>query len=173
MNKFFLITPAVAVVVGGVAFLGGIKYEQLKRPTSLVMTNEDMGRGGVNGQFMMSSGRTLDGKGATGKPGRVMMINGGPVMGEIIAQDDTTMTVKSPDGSAKIVLLSETTSINKASQAAKTDLKVGEKVQVFGTANADGSVTAQTIQLNPLMTGFGFGAAGAAIQVLPSTTPTP
>jgi len=53
------------------------------------------------------------------------------------------------DGSSRIVIVSETTQINKAEQATKTDLKIGEKVAVFGQENSDGSVTAQNIQLNP------------------------
>ena len=71
-------------------------------------------------------------------------------MGEISAQDEKTITVKLQDGSSKIILLSDKTSINKASVGLISDLTVGEKVAVFGTSNADGSVTAQNIQLNPV-----------------------
>lgn len=59
------------------------------------------------------------------------------------------------DGSSKIVLFSDKTEINKAAEATKEDLKVGEKVAVFGTENSDGSVTAQNIQLNPQLRGLG------------------
>lgn len=72
-----------------------------------------------------------------------------PVNGEIISADEKSVTVKLPDGGSKIVILSEKTSINKAAEATKEDLKVGEKVAVFGSENTDGSVTAQNIQLNP------------------------
>jgi len=43
----------------------------------------------------------------------------------------------------------EKTQINKASEAAKEDLVVGETVAVFGQENQDGTVTAENIQLNP------------------------
>jgi len=73
-----------------------------------------------------------------------------------------TITVKLPDGSSKIILLSEKTSINKASEGSVADLVVGEKVAVFGTTNTDGSVTAQNIQINPV---------ARNLEAIPSTKP--
>ena len=61
------------------------------------------------------------------------------------------------DGSSRIVILSASTDINKATKATKEDLKTGERVAVFGTQNADGSVTAQSVQLNPQLRGFRTG----------------
>lgn len=68
--------------------------------------------------------------------------------------DDKSITVKLQDGSSKIVLLSNTTAYNKSATGAKSDLKTGEKVAVFGTENSDGSVTARDVQLNPRTGGF-------------------
>lgn len=42
---------------------------------------------------------------------------------------------------------------NKSDAAAIADVKVGEKVAAFGTENSDGSITAQSVQLNPAMRG--------------------
>lgn len=75
--------------------------------------------------------------------------NFAPVRGEIISSDDKSVTVKMPDGSSKIVLLGGNTSISEATATSKESLKAGEQVVVFGSENSDGSVTAQTIQLNP------------------------
>lgn len=72
-----------------------------------------------------------------------------PVNGEVISADDKSITVKLDDGSSKIVLLSDATQINQATTAAKADLKVGVKVTAFGQTNTDGSVSAQSIQINP------------------------
>jgi hypothetical protein len=73
-----------------------------------------------------------------------------PVAGEIISKDDKSITVKLQDGSSKIVMLSTTTQINKAQTVDATSLVVGETVRVIGNVNADGSVTAQDIQINPV-----------------------
>lgn len=43
--------------------------------------------------------------------------------------------------------------MNKAVDATKEDLQVGEKVMAIGQENSDGSITAQTIQLNPVFRG--------------------
>ena len=72
-----------------------------------------------------------------------------PVAGEITSSDGKSHTVKMNDGGSKIIFLSSTTQINKAQTAVTDDLKVGEQVSIFGQTNADGSVTAQNIQLNP------------------------
>lgn len=74
---------------------------------------------------------------------------GRQVVGEIIEKDDKSITVKMPDGSSKVVLFSTNMTINKSATASATDLKVGERVMTFGNANTDGSITAQSIQLNP------------------------
>ena len=74
-----------------------------------------------------------------------------PVNGEIISTDDKGVTVKLTDGSSKIVMISDTTSINNVTTATKKDLKVGEKVMVVGQTNSDGSVSAQNIQINPIV----------------------
>jgi len=55
--------------------------------------------------------------------------------------------------SSKIVLLSDGTQINKAETVDKSELKSGVKVAVFGTENSDGSVTAQNVQVNPILRG--------------------
>ena len=70
-----------------------------------------------------------------------------PIMGEVLSQDDKSFTVKMPDGGSKIILFSEKTTLHKANDATKSDLKAGEQVSVFGTENPDGSLTAQNIQI--------------------------
>ncbi len=72
-----------------------------------------------------------------------------PVVGEILSATDTNMTIKLADGSTKIVLLS-TSPIIYTTPGSKTDLKVGSKIMVIGTGGNDGSITATSIQLNPL-----------------------
>jgi hypothetical protein len=126
-NNSTLITIIVALVVGGLAFFGGMQYQLRQRPS---FGNRQFG-GGPNGQFQ----------------GRGNFQGNRPVNGEIISQDDTSVTVKMQDGSSKIVILSDKTTINKASVGSKTDLKTGEQITAFGTANSDGSITAQVVSI--------------------------
>lgn len=121
MNKNLIITVLVAALAAIAGFFGGTKYTQSKRTA-------------LRGNFVMQQGS-----------GRQ---NFRPVMGEVLSVDDKSMTVKLPDGSSKIVVLSGTTVISKSDTATISDVKVGDKVGVFGTDNSDGSVTAQSVQLN-------------------------
>ena len=138
MNKQ-IITIIIAIAVGALSFFGGMKYQESKSVNNRFGANLQNMRGQQNGQTGQSQTR-----------------RGGfrPVMGEIINQDENSITVKLVDGSSKIVLLSEKTIYNKVETATKTDLKKGESVNVFGTENTNGSVTAQNIQLNPLLNGM-------------------
>lgn len=127
-NKNIVIMILVLIIVAGGAFLAGTKYQQSKAPSSRQFNGTGSRNGGQNG------------------------VGFRPVSGQIINADDKSITVKLQDGSSRIVILSAKTTINKAAEATKADLKTGETVLVVGQQNTDGSVTAQNIQLNP---GFG------------------
>ncbi len=131
MKNNFLATIIIALVVAAASFFAGMKYQQSTRTAgnSQLFT----GRNGTRMQGMR------------------------PVTGTILSADNTTITVQMQDGSSRIVILSASTDINKATKATKEDLKTGERVAVFGTQNADGSVTAQSVQLNPQLRGFRTG----------------
>lgn len=131
-NNLFL-AIIVAVIVGAVGFYAGMKYQQSKRPN-------------FTGQFFNRQGNGQ--RNGTGQNNRMGFR---PVNGEIISADDKSITVKAQDGSSKIVFISDTTTVSKSSTGSKADLKVGETVGVFGIENTDGSVTAQSIQLNPIL----------------------
>jgi hypothetical protein len=129
MKNALIVPIIVAVVAAGAGFFGGMQYQKSQVPTGAARM----------GNF---SGRT----GATGSANR----NGfRPVTGSITAADDTSITVKLQDGSSKIVIVGASAQINKATAATKTDLAIGHTVMVVGTQNTDGSVTAQSIQLDP------------------------
>lgn len=131
MKNTILATIVLLVIVGGAAFFAGMKYQQSKQRSF---------SGQFGGPWETRTGqRQFQGNQAGLRP----------VSGEIISSDADSIAVKLQDGSSKIVLLSDKTEINKAVSTAKEDLKVGERVAVFGQENPDGSVTAQSIQLNP------------------------
>lgn len=117
------------LVVGGAAFYGGIQYQK---------SQSVGGRSFASGQ---------QGTRRTGTGARRM--GNGTTLGDILNVDSSSITVKLTDGSSRIVLFSNKTVYNKTAPVDKSELKVGEKVSVFGTANTDGSITAQNVQLNP------------------------
>ncbi len=72
---------------------------------------------------------------------------GNMVSGEIIGKDDQSLTVKLADGGSKIVYFSGKTTIGQTTVADSGALTVGQNVIVSGTANSDGSLVAQMIQI--------------------------
>lgn len=140
MKNANILTIVLLVVGLAVGFFGGMQYQKTQRS----------GLGQARGQAGNQFGRRVNGQNS----------NNRPVAGEIISADDKSITVKLPDGSSKIVLVSDSTQINKATTTTNSDLKTGEKVAVFGTQNSDGSVTAQNIQLNP-QSRVGLGSSSA------------
>lgn len=136
MKNNLIIVILGVVIIGAGTFFGGMKYQQHKQPAV-----GQFGPGSRQGNGNQTPSNGNNNANRTGFR---------PVAGEIISNDDKSITVKLQDGSSKIVLVNDKTTINKADEATKEDLKVGEKVSVFGSTNADGSVTAQNIQLNPI-----------------------
>jgi len=139
-----VVVTIIMVGVGALAFFGGMQYQQSRQST---IRNSMLGQQGI---------------GRNGQTGTVRrMGNGQPVSGEIISIDATSLTVKLIDGSSRIVLISGKTIFNKTSSVEKSELKVGEKVGIFGTSNTDGSMSAENIQLNPQFR-MGGTASGSA-----------
>lgn len=134
MKNNTLVMIVLFVLVGAGAFFGGLQYQK-----SQLTVNSP---GGTDRQFPGQGSRF---QGRNGQGG------GGRVIGQIASLDSGSLTVKLQDGSSKIVILSSKTTYSKSTDGSVSDLKVGGPVAVFGSTNADGSVTAQNVQLNPQM----------------------
>lgn len=84
--------------------------------------------------------------GGQGGPG----VQGGFIGGTVIARDGQSVTVKLQDGGSKIVFIGGSTQVAKTVSGSLADLAVGTNVMVTGSANPDGSVTAQSVQIRPV-----------------------
>lgn len=151
MNKLIVIVIATAVVVGGGAFFGGMKYAESKNPRSRVSQADFQNLQNLSPEERQQGLQELNANAGAGfrggSGGGQRGIGGGFTAGEIIAKDDKSVTVKLQDGGSKIVFLSDSTEITKSAEGTLGDLEVGKNISVNGTANSDGSVTAQSIQL--------------------------
>ncbi len=140
MKKILPVFIAIVIIIGGVAFYGGMKYAESKKSI-----------GSRNGfaDFDNFQNPPSDGQGRFQGMGILGGKDGGVnfTSGEIISKDDKSVTVKLPDGGSKIIFFSDSTKITKSTEGSAEDLKVGENVMANGTANQDGSITAETIQL--------------------------
>ena len=132
-NNIVIVLTTVALVTEGASFFGGMKYQESKRPS----------RAGFRSQM---KARTNHGIGGSGQ-----FASAKAIRGEIISKDNEGLTIKLPDGSSKIVFLSEKTKINKATEGSVDDLQKGKQIMVFGQENSDKSIFATNIQLD-----FGF-----------------
>lgn len=156
MKQSPVLILVIALIAVGLGFFGGMEYQKSKRPNF------------VSGQFRMGA------NGATGTFGIRGTRNGNqPVSGEVTSVDDTGITVKMRDGSSKIVVLSSSTVINKATTGTKTDVTKGTEVMVFGTTNTDGSITAQTVTIGGAIFGRGPGSPANAEGTPPSGNQPP
>lgn len=135
INKNIATIALVAVIVGGAAFFGGTKYAESKNPQGAKAQGTFQNIGG---------GQT----GVAGRMGRGQ-IGANLVNGQIISKDDKSVTVKLQNGGSKIIFYSASTKIEKFTEGTANDLGVGNTIMANGSANQDGSITAQSIQLRP------------------------
>ena len=119
----------VALVVGVSCFYGGMAYgKNFKKAFRPDITGMEQ-RGDVANRA----------GGATG----------GFVSGEVISQDNQSINVKLKDTGTKIIFFSTSTQIMKISTGSTSDIAIGSNLTITGKANADGSITAQSIQIRP------------------------
>ncbi len=144
MKKLLSVAVVVAIVVGGGAFYGGMKYAQGRnsRGNFTNLTAEQ------RQQFMANAGAGFrSGAGGQGMRGA----GGGFTAGEILSNDSQSITIKMPDGGSRIVFYSDSTEISKQVAGSVSDLAVGKAVSISGSSNSDGSITAQSIQIRPAL----------------------
>ncbi len=115
-----------ALVVLGIVFYGGVKYGESNAQTQTSMQSKFGGKGGQR-----------------------MTRSGGINQGQVLTEDDQSITIKLQDGGSKIIFLTDSTPIMKSVPGAREDIATGTDVMVIGNQNSDGSVSAQSIQIRP------------------------
>lgn len=127
-TKNIVTLVAAVIIIASLSFYIGTKTGGNKNP------NRSFGNGNFPGQ-MRGNGQNNGQR------------FGGMVAGEIMAKDDTSITVKLSNGGSRIVFFSPSTSVTKTASSSPSELTLNQQVVVNGSANPDGSINAQTIQL--------------------------
>lgn len=163
MKKMLPIFIAIVIIVGGGAFYGGMKYGESQKVPN--------GRNGLQafGNFPQGSGQRAGGAGGQGRAFGGANATGG----EIISADDKSITVKLPTGGSKIIFFSDSTKITKSVDGSTADLTAGQTIMASGTANSDGSITAETIQLRPAIIQINGGTNANTNTNTNAPTPAP
>ena len=129
MNKNKLIVLIIGgLVIAAALFYGGMKYGRAHAAPAA----GSFGRGGAN---------------FAGRPAAGGSRGGGLVAGQIISKDAETITIGLQAGGSRIVFLSTSTPVMKAAVGSLSDLQTGTNVVIMGSANPDGSLSAQSIQI--------------------------
>ena len=148
MNNKIAMGGVVLVLIGA-SFYGGMVYGKNQAAGAVQSRRGNFQAGDfAGGNFQGRNG---------GGAGNMMRGGGGNVSGEILSKSDTSFTVKMRDGGSKIVIYSAATPVREFTEVKQDQLVVGKTVTVNGTANSDGSVTAQIIQIRDASSTIPFG----------------
>lgn len=142
-NKMLIGFIIALLIVGGGAFYGGRQYGKSTAGKNSAPNFQNLSPEERAQRFGQTAGGQARGVNRAA--------GGGFINGEIIAKDDKSITVKLGDGGSKIVFLSGATQITKSVDGSAVDLEAGKNVMITGSANSDGSLTAQSIQLRPAL----------------------
>lgn len=115
----------ILILVGVGAFYGGIKYQQNKISQRTFFQREGWERTNQLRERIVS--------------------------GEIILKDEKSLTLKLPDGSTKIVFISDKTKISKMTEGTLEDLEIGKQVMIIGNQTTEGVFLADQIQISPII----------------------
>ena len=127
-NSIIVIVIVIVLLVGGGAFYGGMLYGK--------------SQSGI-GNFRNFNGQRPGGNLRGGANGA------GLTNGQVLSLDDKSVTLKMANNGSKIIFFSANTKISKSVDGTVADLVVGQNLMVTGTANSDGSISADNIQIRP------------------------
>lgn len=139
INHKQIVPLAITLILGGaLGFWGGSEYGSSRSAGPQNMRFNFQGGGGFAG--------SLDGPGGSRARGGAAL-SGGFMAGEILSQDEESITIKLRDEGSRIVFFSASTPVFKTVAGTVSDLAIGGQVMITGRANPDGSMTAESIQI--------------------------
>lgn len=142
-KKIIFILVGIIVLVG--VFYGGVSYGKSQASTQ-----------NTNGLSTNMQNRV----GQFGINNRGNRNGGGFINGEVISKDANSITVKITNNDptatnavsgSKIIFFDTNTTVSKMATGSMNDLTNGTQVSITGTTNSDGSLTAKSIQIRPMM----------------------
>lgn len=137
------------ILTAGASFYAGTVFEKKSIP-AIQSVNFRNGAGNFSRQNDYPQNRIQGTKGAVNRDaGRMGQGGMDFVVGEITAKDDKSITIKTQDGSSKVVYFSSSTPIGKSEQGSLDDLSVGKQVSVNGKSDDSGIFSANNIQIRP------------------------
>ena len=140
MSKKHIVTYImICLIAAGGSFYAGTKF---------VSADQTAGRQNF-GNFTPNRQKLAEGQAGGNLANRLNGSSAGFLSGEIISQDETSLTIKLPDDGSKIIFYGPATHFSQAVTSTAVALAVGENISVVGTVNDDGSVTAQSVEQRP------------------------
>ena len=145
MKEIFTKPIFIAVLALGVGFCAGNLFPVLRAKTlygnqiqnrSFDQTNRVMKDGLRQGPMMGDRDSQQVG---------MMGGFGGPISGEVVSSDSTSVTIKASDDTIKKITISDTTKVYKNSEVGLSGLTAGAKVTVFGAGMGNGTTGIESI----------------------------
>lgn len=145
-TKKVFIYIVIGVLLFGAGFWAGTAYQKNKtstKSTAEMPNGTPPSMNGGSGTSAKSGNMGTPPSGGNGGPG------GNGTSGEIVSKSDTSLTLKTSDGSTKTIYFNDSTKISKNANGSTSDLTTGTNIQVNGTTNDDKSITGTTIMIMP------------------------
>ncbi len=130
---FLIIGVVVVLLIGGVGFL---LLHKNSSPSDVLSAN--------NSSQNVADQR-FGGGAPAGRGFRDLPAGSKPIFGQITSIADNKLTVQGMSGDLNVSISDST----KYTGGTKSDLKIDDRIVGYGTANSDGSITAQELTINP------------------------
>lgn len=136
MTKERVSAVIILILLACGIFYGGVVYGK-SHPS-----NKQFAAGARTGAF--AQGGQFAGRQGTGST-----TMGVVTTGQVLSFSGNNLTIKTANGSSRIILVGTSTPITRSVAGASSDVQTGSIVTVNGITNADGTLTARSVQLQP------------------------